>query len=213
MNKQKRIGHKLTIGYLALIAFTMASVFVGDSPLNAASKGSAKAAEKLGKKLATLTNYGAFDTIGFSVDDSKATLRGFVSRPTLKTAAEKVTLSLEEIDEVDNQIEVLPVSPNDDRIRVRAYAAIYGHPVLSRYAPGGGVSRHDVARFASDLHFGLQSAQQPMGPHPIHIIVKDGNVTLVGLIDSESAKTVAGITVNGLSGVFSVTNNIQVADG
>ena len=211
MKRQKTIGHRLALGYLTLIAFTLGTVFVGDSPVNAASRGPVKTAEKLRKKLATLTNYGAFDSIDFSVDDTKVTLQGFASRPTLKTSAERVSLSLEEIDVVDNRIEVLPVSPNDDRIRVRAYAAIYGHPVLSRYAPGGGVSRYDRARFASDLHFGLQSAQQPLGPHPIHIIVKNGNVTLVGLIDSESAKNVAGIAVNGLPGVFSVTNDIQVA--
>jgi osmotically-inducible protein OsmY len=211
MREQKGKRLKLSIGYLVLITFAIGGVFIGDSPVRAETSGTAKTVEKLRKKLVTLTDFGAFDSIDFSVDDSKVTLQGFVSRPTLKSAAERVSLSLEAIDLVDNLIEVLPVSPNDDRIRVRAYAAIYGHPALSRYAPGGGVSRYDRARFASDLHFGLQSAQQPRGPHPIHIIVKDGNVTLVGFIDSEAAKNIAGITVNGLPGVFSVTNNIQVA--
>ena len=135
-------------------------------------------------ELVTLPYYGIFDNLSFRVEGSKVVLMGQVRRPTLKTSAERVVMRIEGIDSVDNQIEVLPNSPNDDQIRVATYRAIYSQPALQRY--------------------------QLRAVPPIHIIVKNGNVTLEGVVATESDKNIAGIQANGVSGVFSVTNNLRV---
>ena len=94
---------------------------------------------------------------------------------------------IEGVEKVDNQIEVLPLSPNDDRIRRDVYRAIFSKPGLQRYAMGA--------------------------IPPIHIIVKNGNVTLVGVVDNEMDKNIAGIAANGVPGVFKVNNELQVPKG
>ena len=91
---------------------------------------------------------------------------------------------IEGVENVDNQIEVLPPSPMDDRLRLRLYRAIYGYPALEKYA------------------LGVQK--------PIRIIVKNGHVALEGVVDNDGDKNLAGIRANGVSGIFSVTNNLQV---
>ena len=118
------------------------------------------------------------------MDGSKVTLLGQVQRPSLRKSAERVVKRLETVETVDNQIEVLPTSLHDDRIRVAVYRAIYFHPVFTRYA--------------------IRAVP------PIHIIVKNGDVTLVGPVATEGDKNIAGIQANGVSGVFSVTNNLFV---
>ena len=102
----------------------------------------------------------------------------------LKTDAERAVKSIEEVKRVDNKIEVLPLSPNDDRIRLATYRAIYGNEALSTYA--------------------LRAIP------PIHIIVKNGNVTLVGAVANEMDKNLAYMQAQGVPGVFSVTNNLAV---
>ena len=141
-------------------------------------------AEQVRKELVTLPYYSVFDNFAFQIDGSKVILKGQVSRPTLKSGAERVVERLEEVTEVVNEIEVLPVSPNDDRIRRAVFRAIYYHPTLSRY------SYRSVP--------------------PIHIIVKNGDVTLEGVVNTKGEKTIAGLQANGTSGVFSVMNNLAV---
>ncbi len=111
-------------------------------------------------------------------------LHGQVTRPALKDDSERAVRGIEGAGKIVNQIEVLPLSPNDDRIRLAAYRAIFGKPGLDRYA--------------------LRAVP------PIHIIVKNGNITLVGVVASEADKNEAGIYANGVPGVFSVTNNLRV---
>jgi hyperosmotically inducible protein len=135
-------------------------------------------------ELVMLPYYGVFDNLAFKVDGYKVTLLGEVTRPTLKSDAEAVVRKIEGVESVDNQIEVLPLSPNDDRIRRAVYRAIYGQASLNRYA--------------------LQAIP------PIHIIVKNGDVRLEGVVASEGDKNLAGIRAKGVSGVFSVTNNLRV---
>ena len=135
-------------------------------------------------ELVMLPFYSVFDNFAFKVNGGEVTLLGYVSRPTLKTSAERVVKDIEGVTIVINEIEVLPVSPNDDRIRRDVYRAIYYHPMLSRYA--------------------IQSVP------PIHIIVKNGDVALYGAVGSEQDKTIANLQANGVSGVFSVTNNLIV---
>jgi hyperosmotically inducible protein len=135
-------------------------------------------------ELVMLPYYGIFDDLAYRVDGSKVTLFGAVTQPTLKSDAEKAVKRVEGVTQVDNQIEVLPLSPNDDRIRRDVYRAIFSKPGMEKYQLGA--------------------------VPPIHIIVKNGNVTLVGPVNNEGDKNLAGISANGVSGVFSVKNNLRV---
>jgi hyperosmotically inducible protein len=147
-------------------------------------KGRNRIQREVRHELVMLPFYGVFDNLAYRVDGYTVTLLGQVSRPTLKTDAENVVKKIEGVERVDNKIEVLPLSPNDERIRVAVYRAVYGHSNLNRYA--------------------LQAVP------PIHIIVKNGNVALEGVVANEADKNVAGIQANSVAGVFSVTNNLRV---
>lgn len=137
-------------------------------------------------ELLMLPYYSVFDNLAFQVQGSNTiVLIGQVVRPVLKTDAEAAVKDIEGVEKVVNNIEVLPPSPNDDRIRRATYRAIYGYPSLSRYSWGAVPS--------------------------IHIIVDRGKVTLVGVVDSEADKNTAGIRAKTVPGVFSVTNELQVA--
>jgi hyperosmotically inducible protein len=127
---------------------------------------------------------GVFDNLAFRVDGSKVTLLGEVTRPALKTDAEAAVKRIEGVEAVENQIEVLPLSPNDDRIRLAVYRAVYRQVSLSRYA--------------------MQAIP------PIHIIVKNRNVRLEGVVATEADKNLAGIRAKGAPGVSSVENNLRV---
>ena len=135
-------------------------------------------------ELVMLPYYGVFDNLAYKVDGNTVTLMGQVTRPTLKSDAERVVKDIEGVEHVTNNIEVLPLSPNDDRIRLAVYRAIYGDTSLNRY--------------------GLQAVP------PIHIIVRDGKVTLEGVVANAADKNVANIRANGVPGVFGVTNNLRV---
>ena len=132
-----------------------------------------------------LPYYSVFDNLAFRVDGDHVTLEGQVSRPTLKSDAENVVKSIEGVRSVTNNIEVLPTSPMDDQLRRALFQAIYSDPSLSRYAWSAVPS--------------------------IHIIVKNGNVTLEGVVDNETDKNLAGIRANSVPNVFSVKNNLVVA--
>ncbi|MEN6532898.1 MAG: BON domain-containing protein [Bryobacteraceae bacterium] len=135
-------------------------------------------------ELVMLPYYGLFDNLAFRVNGTTVTLLGQVTRPTLKEDAARVVKAIEGVDNVENQIETLPISSNDDHIRLATFRAVYGQAVLNRYA--------------------LQALPS------IHIIVKNGNVTLEGVVDSQNDKNIAGLQANSVSGVFSVTNNLRV---
>jgi hyperosmotically inducible protein len=128
--------------------------------------------------------FGVFDNIAYKVDGYNVTLLGQVVRPSLKSDAENVVKRIEGVEHVDNKIEVLPPSPMDDRLRLQLYRAIYGYEPLQKYA------------------LGVQK--------PIRIIVKSGNVTLEGVVDNEGDKNLVNIRANSVSGIFSVTNHLQV---
>jgi hyperosmotically inducible protein len=125
-----------------------------------------------------------FDYLAFKVDGYSVTLLGSVTRPTLKSDSERAVKGIEGVEKVDNQIEVLPPSPMDDRLRLRLYRAIYGYPSLEKYA-------------------------MPVNK-PIRIIVNGGRVRLEGVVDNEADKNVAGIRAKSVPGIFSVDNNLQV---
>lgn len=136
------------------------------------------------REIVTLPYYSLFDHFAFRVDGETVTLVGKVSRPTLKSDAENVVKRIEGVEKVNNEIEVLPLSPNDDRLRLALYQAIYGHSALQTLA--------------------IRAVP------PIHIIVENGNVTLEGVVANEMQKNIANAQANGVSGVFSVTNNLRV---
>ncbi len=144
----------------------------------------ARVAEKVRKQIVTLPFYSLFDNVTFSLDGNTVTLNGEVYRPSMRKSVERVALQVEGVNEVVNNLEVLPTSFHDDRIRIAALRALYTHPVLNRY--------------------GFRSVP------PIHIIVKNGEIRLEGVVNRESEKNVAGILANGVSGAFAVTNNLRV---
>jgi hyperosmotically inducible protein len=148
------------------------------------AKGYDRFVKEIRHELVMLPYYGVFDNLAYKVDGYKVTLLGQVTRPTLKSDAERVVKDIEGVESVTNNIEVLPLSPNDDRLRLALFRAIYGQSALNRYA--------------------LNAVP------PIHIIVKNGNVTLVGVVANEGDKNIANIQANSVPGVFSVTNNLVV---
>jgi hyperosmotically inducible periplasmic protein len=135
-------------------------------------------------ELVMLPYYGVFDNLAYRVDGSKVTLFGQVREPTLKTDAGKAVKGIEGVTAVDNQIEVLPVSPNDDNLRIAVYRAIYSKPALQRYQMGA--------------------------VPPIHIIAKNGDITLEGAVATSGDKDTAGIAANTVSGVHNVVNHLNV---
>ena len=172
---------KTTISIFPL--FTLLLVLSPAGPACAQSAaGRDRLIREVRKELVMLPYYSLFDWFTYKIDGYNVTLMGQVTRPTLKSDAENVVKRIEGVEKVDNQIEVLPLSPNDDRLRTRLYRAIYGAPQLNRYS--------------------LQAVP------PIHIIVKNGNVTLEGVVANEGDKNVAGIRANTVSGVFKVVNNL-----
>jgi hyperosmotically inducible periplasmic protein len=135
-------------------------------------------------QLVLLPYYSVFDNLAFRVEGDTIILEGQVVRPTLKSDAEGVVKRIEGVGKVVNNIEVLPVSPMDDQLRRAVYRVIFSEPALSRYSESAVPS--------------------------IHIIVKNGNVTLVGVVDSEGDKNLVNLRVNGVPNVFSVKNELVV---
>jgi ABC-type uncharacterized transport system substrate-binding protein len=168
-------------------------------------------AQKVQREIYRLSTYSAFDAINFQIEGTnKVILLGYAFQPTTKDGAERVVERIEEVEEVENRIEVLPNSGNDDDIRMQTYAAIYGHPAMRRYVPGAGFSGADIDNLLRDLQFGLQAAQITRGPHNIHIVVKNGNVALIGVVGNQIHKQIAEHKARGVPRSFAVENYLQV---
>jgi osmotically-inducible protein OsmY len=164
-----------------------------------------QAIERVRTALERLPRYGVFDFVGFELERGSVTLVGYAYEGQLRSDAVTAVSRLDGIEEVGNQIEILPASQNDDRIRWSTFYNIYTDSFLSRYAPGGAMGAyHDALRFRRFP--GLQ----PFGNHPIHIVVNRGRTTLYGIVDSESDKMIAGVRAREISGVFGVTNELVV---
>lgn len=144
-----------------------------------------KIAREVRHQLVTLPYYGVFDDLAFRVDGSTVTLLGAVTRPVLKSDAERAVKRVEGVTQVVNNIAVLPLSPMDDQIRRAEYRAIYGDPTLSD-------------------RYGFRAMPS------IHIIVKNGHVMLEGVAANQADKTLIGLKANSVPNVFSVTNNLLV---
>ena len=169
--------------------------------------------EQIRKELMQLPYYSVFDFLAFSYDKGTVTLMGYAYHPGLKQDAVRAVKRAPGVDDVVDKIEELPVSQNDDELRWKTYYAIYRDPFLSRYAPGGGMlwgHRHPFGGpfygFGAGTFLGMEAA----GDYPIHIIVKNGRVTLLGVVDNEGDKTIAGMKARQVPGSFEVNNELMV---
>lgn len=172
----------------ALVAVLLAGIFVAQSGAQQGS-GSQRMQDRITREvrheLVMLPQLTIFDNLQYKVDNSTVTLMGQVRNAVLKDEAGKSVKKIEGVDKVINQIEILPASGNDDRIRIAVAHALFGNDSpLFRYSMGA--------------------------LPPIHIIVKNGHVTLEGVVDNEADKNLANVKASGVPGVFSVENHLVV---
>jgi len=176
----------LTLTLAGALLFTMGAQGTANAAISTTQgkAGLTKLENEVRHELVMLPWFGVFDNLEFQVDGNHVILSGQVTRPTLRSSAENIVKRIEGVERVTNNIEVLPLSPMDDRTRLAVARAIFRDSVLSRYSWGA--------------------------VPPIHIIVKNGNVTLKGVVANETDKNIANIRANGVFGVFSVDNDLRV---
>ena len=173
---------------LVVLSFALAPSMIAQTEAGqSVSPSEARIQKEVRHELLMLPYFSVFDYIAFQVKDDTVTLQGEVTRPSLKSDAENVVKRIEGVQQVINNIEILPPSPMDDQLRLALYRAIYGYPALEKYA------------------LGVQK--------PIRIIVRNGRVTLEGVVDSETDKNLVTVRANSVPGIFSVTNNLRVVQG
>lgn len=175
-----KVGNSVKL--VAIAALAVSAFAQPNEGRTAASQ--AALAEKVRHELVMMPYYGIFDHLAFRVDGEQVTLMGEVSRPTLKSEAERRVKAITGVEIVNNQIRVLPLSPYDDRLRLATVRTIFGNPVLSRYSWGA----------------------RP----PIHFIVENGTLTLKGAVANQGDRNLAGILANGIPGAFEVRNELVV---
>jgi osmotically-inducible protein OsmY len=163
------------------------------------------------KRLARLNNFGVFDWLTFGFHGKTVVVKGYASRPMLKKEVDGALKGIPGVDSVDNQIEVLSNSPNDDRIRAAAYNRIFTQGALRKYnANQGTVAQATGPGPSIAARAGGITNDPPRGFHAIHIIVKNGNITLFGVVNNEGDKAIAGMQANSTPGAFSVDNDLIV---
>jgi hyperosmotically inducible protein len=143
-----------------------------------------KLVREIRHELIMLPYYGVFDNLAFQLQGRTVILQGQVANSVLKPDAENVVKRVEGVEKVVNNIQVLPPSPMDQRIREQVYRAIYGYGPLFKYAN--------------------------LSIPPIHIIVQSGHVTLEGVVNNPTDKGLCSMRVKQVPSVFSVTNNLRV---
>jgi hyperosmotically inducible protein len=208
------VTERVIMRRFSIVGISLLCVVLGGIAADARSKAPGSTVDDIRHELLQLPYYGVFDFLSFKYDKGTVDLMGYANRPTLKSDAERAVKRVAGVDVVNDQVEELPVSMNDDNLRWQAYYAIYRDPFLSRYAPGGGLlwgHRHTFASGAL-LPFGPSRfpGTEPAGDYPIHIIVKQGRITLLGVVDNESDKTVAGMRARGVPGSLGVDNALMV---
>jgi hyperosmotically inducible protein len=191
---------------MSLVTFGMLGAISGAVNATAQTVTPEETVRSVRKMLARLPYYGVFDFIVFRVDRGAVYLAGYSFEGRLKMDAEAATKRASGVDEVANQIEVLPASPNDDRIRWETFYRIYTDDFLSRYAPGGEFGVLQDLR--DERHF---PGMQPVGPYAIHIIVKNGRTMLLGIVESAADRQIAEVRAREVTGVFEVENSLTVA--
>jgi len=179
------MNRRVAASLMLLAALAAVRVLLGaQMGTSGESRGEMRIAREVRHEIVMLPFLDVFDFIAFEVHGSTVKLTGAVTQPVLKSQIEKVVKGIEGVEKIENHIDVLPPSPSDDAIRLRLFRAIYGYPALVKYALG-------VIK-------------------PIRIIVKNGQVTLEGVVDNEADKNMVNLRANGVSGIFSVTNHLKV---
>ena len=178
------MSQKRSVRIALLLVAGFGTAAAGGSAQQSEPKGRADMVKEVRHELVLLPYYSLFDELAFKVEGDTVTLEGAVVRPTLKSDAERVVKNVPGVSKVVNNIEVLPASPMDDQIRRAVYRALFTEPSLSRYSESAVPS--------------------------IHIIVKNGNLTLTGIVDNEGDKNIANIRARGVPNVFSVKNDLVV---
>src|SRR3954453_21937272 len=184
-----KVRERMTSKFRNLVLTLAAAVVIaplaqGSISTTQSKKGLTKLEQEVRHELVMLPYFGVFDNLEFQVNGNEVVLTGQVTRPTLRSDAENVVKRIEGVEHVANNIEVLPLSPFDDQIRLATYRSIFGFGPLSRYSWG------------------------PIPP--VHIIVRNGNVTLEGVVANETDKNLATIRANQVGAVFHVENDLRV---
>jgi hyperosmotically inducible protein len=186
--KERTMRTIFTAVLLAVVSLAPALAQNAQQERPMGQKGVDRIIKEVRHELLLLPYYGVFDNLAYKVTpDGTVTLLGQVARPTLKSDAENVIKKIEGVEKVDNQIKVLPLSGNDDRIRRDTYRAIYGNSSLAQYS--------------------MRAVP------PIHIIVDNGHVTLVGAVATQMDKQIAVMQAKSVPGAFSVDDNLVVDGG
>ena len=196
---------------LAGIVFAVA-VFLNAGARVTVRADATSSVEQVRKELLQLPYYSVFDFLAFSYDRGTVVVGGYAYALGLKKDAERAIKRASGVDTVVNKIEELPPNQFDNQIRWATYYKIYRDPFLSRYAPGGGLlwgHRHAYGGPFSP-YGGAFPGMEPAGDYPIHIIVKNGRLMLLGVVDNESDKTVAGLRAREVPGTFDVDNQLVV---
>jgi hyperosmotically inducible protein len=184
---KSKIILSLTLAVALGMSFSVKDAAAADAAQKAVAPqtGTERITKQVRHQLNMIPYVNAFDYIAFTVNaDDSVTLTGEVTNPVVKSDAGNVVKRVKGVERVNNQIQVLPVSFFDNRLRVRLYRTIYGYPSLEKYALG--INK------------------------PIRIIVENGHVTLMGVVDNQTDKNIAGIRANSVPGAFSVDNQLKV---
>ena len=159
---------------------------------------------KVRRALERLPYYGVYDFLAFGIENGVVTLKGYAHRPSLKREAEEMVRRAVGAD-IANRIEVLPTSSFDDRIRWATYQQVYTDEIADRYVSGGSMETRyallDMARFPG---------MEPFGTYPVHIIVKDRRVALIGVVINEADKAQILVRARQVAHTFGVEDGILV---
>jgi hypothetical protein len=201
LHGSRLVGMALCAGLLAVAHTTRP-----DAAAHGQSTSDRQRIDSVRTSLERLPNYSVFDVIAFRVDRATVVLTGFVYSPHLRKDAEQAARFAYGVDAVDNQLEELSASVNDERIRKETFANIYTDDFLSRYAPGGPLRAQAEAREPERF-----AGMQFLGTYPIHIVVNGGRTTLIGAVGNASDRQLAEVRAREVTGVFGVENELVVS--
>jgi hyperosmotically inducible periplasmic protein len=191
MSQFKHSKSRGLLAVLAVVAMAFASgatAFAGakNQPPRQAARSEVALSKEVRHQLVMLPYLTLFDNLEYSVNGTAVTLSGYAVNPTLKSDAGNVVKHIEGVTQVTNNIKVLPPSSMDWQIRRAEYRAIYGYAGLWKYAMGA--------------------------LPPVHIVVDMGHVMIFGIVDSQADKNLIGLRAKTVPNVFSVQNDLQVAN-
>lgn len=183
----KQLGSAMTLALVLSSSIGVAAPQKDQhSPFVRGPASESRIAQEVRHQLVMLPYYTIFDDLAFDVNGSVVTLLGDVTNPVLKSDAENVVKKIEGVTQVNNKINILPLSPMDSQIRRAEFRAIYGDPQIGD-------------------RYGHQALP------PIHIIVSNGSVRLEGVVANQADKNLINVRANSVPNVFHVQNNLQVA--